>query len=724
MVEDLIKNIKAKKAELNLTNAELSEKSGVPLGTLNKILSGAANGVKAQTLFKLNAALGLSYDTAVLPSDKVVAAKNDTSASVQGVKNYGFVKVAACSPAHRVADVKYNVAEIKKSIFEARDKGVAVLVFPECSITAYTVGDLVYQDALLNAARAGLKDIAEYTRGINMLIFVGLPLKKDGAIYNVAAAVFNGEVLGFTAKTFIPNYNEFYEKRHFKPSPEAVERVRFYGKDLPFGNKIIYRSDVMENFTVAAEICEDLWVAAPPSVKNALHGAMINVNLSASDEIIGKAEYRRTLISAHSGAIVGAYVYADAGVGESTTDMVFAGHDLIYENGRRLAESELFEGGFITADVDVDYLAFERSKLYNYDYNLSEGFETVYFSYSPEIKNFERVYAKTPFVPRSGAEIADRAELILNMQAHALARRAEHARAKTLVIGVSGGLDSTLALLVCVRAMKILSRSEKDVLAVTMPCFGTTKRTKSNAAVLSEGLGVTLKEVDITAAVRAHFNDIGQSEEVTDVTYENSQARERTQVLMDLANKTGGIVVGTGDLSELALGWATYNGDHMSMYAVNSSVPKTLIRYLVAHEAKRSEKEVKDALLDILDTPVSPELIPPKDGEISQRTEDIVGPYILHDFYLFYAVRMGFTPSKIYFIAKKTFAKDYDDETLYKWLKNFYNRFFTQQFKRSCIPDGVKIGSLTLSPRGDWRMPSDAVRDLWLEDLKNIKPSV
>lgn len=479
----------------------------------------------------------------------------------------------------------------------------------------------------------------------------------------------------------------------------------------------------MENFTVSAEICEDLWVATPPSTKNALNGAIINVNLSASDEVIGKAEYRRTLISAHSGAIVGAYVYADAGTGESTTDMVFAGHNLIYENGKCLAESRLFEGGIVTADIDVDYLAFERSKLYNYDYSVDEGYKTVYFSYSPDVKNFERLYSKTPFVPKTGAEITDRAELILTMQAHALAKRVEHACAKTLVLGVSGGLDSTLALIVCVRAMKILNRSEKDVLAVTMPCFGTTKRTKSNAAILSEGLGVTFKEVDITNSVRAHFKDICHSEQVTDVTYENSQARERTQVLMDIANKTGGIVVGTGDLSELALGWATYNGDHMSMYAVNSSVPKTLIRYLVAHQARHSEDEVKAALFDILDTPVSPELIPPKDGEISQRTEDIVGPYILHDFYLFYAIRMGFMPSKIYFIAKKTFAKDFDDATLYKWLKNFYNRFFTQQFKRSCIPDGVKIGSLTLSPRGDWRMPSDAVRDVWLEDLESIKVS-
>ena len=718
MVDVIIKNIKAKKTELGLTNLELSEKSGVPLGTLNKILSGAANGVKAQTLFKLNAALGI--DGEVIGAPAANGGADGAEMPKVTADNYGFIKVAACTPPHRVADVKYNVAEIKKCITAALSKGAAVAVFPECSITAYTVGDLVYQDALLNAARAGLKEIADFTRGVNMLVFVGVPLKKDGSIYNVAAAVFGGEVLGFTAKTFIPNYNEFYEKRHYKSSPDKVETVRFFGKDLPLGNKIIYKCENAENFTVAAEICEDLWVATPPSVKNALSGAIINVNLSASDEVIGKAEYRRTLISAHSGAIVGAYVYADAGAGESTTDMVFAGHDLIYENGKKLAESELFAGGIVTADVDVDYLAFERSKLYNYDYERSAEFTTVYFSYSPEIKNFERVYSKTPFVPKSGAEISDRAELILNMQAHALAKRVEHTRAKTLVVGVSGGLDSTLALLVCVRAVKIAGRSEKDVLAVTMPCFGTTKRTKSNAVVLSEGLGVTLKEVDITEAVRAHFKDIGQSEDVTDVTYENSQARERTQVLMDLANKTGGMVVGTGDLSELALGWATYNGDHMSMYAVNSSVPKTLIRYLVAHEAKRSEAAVKNALFDILDTPVSPELIPPKDGEISQRTEDIVGPYVLHDFYLFYAVRMGFTPSKIYFIAKKTFAKDYDAASLLKWLKNFYNRFFAQQFKRSCIPDGVKIGSLTLSPRGDWRMPSDAVKDLWLADLENI----
>lgn len=704
--ENVIKTIKEKKSELKLTNLELSKKSGVPLGTLNKLLSQNAPSVKFETVQKLLKALGESVES-----------ENENKI----IDNFGYVKVAVSTPNLKVSDVDYNVQEISFELEKAKKQGVKLIVFPELCITGYTCGDLFYQETLLNSAKNGLRKIVEYSIGLNMLIFVGMPIRKSGSIYNVSVAVCKGEILGFVPKTYIPNYNEFYEKRQFKGAEELNGTIQFDNKTYPFGKNLIFRNKEYENFTVATEICEDLWVSVPPSSYHAQSGAFIIANLSCSDEVVGKAEYRRTLISAHSGSNSIAYLYSNAGIGESTTDLVYSGHSLICENGKILNESKLFENSLTVADIDVDFLAFERSKIANYNYKLNPDYEEIEFSLETTPLKLNREYSKTPFVPSSGKEVENRAELILNMQTYALSKRVKHTFAKSLVIGVSGGLDSTLALLVLARVTDVLKMPRKSIIAVTMPCFGTTKRTKSNAIILSESLGVTLKEVNITDAVNIHFRDIEQNPSVTDVTYENSQARERTQVLMDIANKTGGMVIGTGDLSELALGWATYNGDHMSMYAVNCSVPKTLIRYLVKYEADRLDKNIRDCLYDVLDTPVSPELIPHKNGEIQQKTEDIVGPYILHDFYLFYAIRMGFKPSKIYYIAKKTFEGEYSEETLYKWLKNFYNRFFNQQFKRSCIPDGVKIGSVSLSPRGDWRMPSDAQKTVWLNDLENCK---
>ena len=472
---------------------------------------------------------------------------------------------------------------------------------------------------------------------------------------------------------------------------------------------------------VAAEICEDLWAVNSPSERHAVNGANIIVNLSASDELIGKAEYRRSLCSMQSAKCVCAYAYADAGSGESSSDMVFSAHNLITENGKILAESELFGDGVAVADVDLGFIEHERLKLFNYERLKDDGYAVIDFAVAVNADRVERDYDRTPFVPGDAAELSKRAELILDIQAEGLARRVKHTSAKTLVVGVSGGLDSTLALLVAARAMDKLGRKRKDIIAVSMPCFGTTERTKGNAELLAEQTDVAFREINITESVRSHFKDIGQNENVTDVTYENSQARERTQVLMDIANKTGGLVVGTGDLSELALGWATYNGDHMSMYGVNAGVPKTLVRHLVAYYADTcNNAELTAVLKDVLDTPVSPELLPPVEGNIAQKTEDLVGPYELHDFFLYYMLRCGYAPDKVYRIARETFEGKYDDPTIRKWLKNFYRRFFTQQFKRSCLPDGPKVGSISISPRGDWRMPSDASAEMWLREVETL----
>lgn len=631
---------------------------------------------------------------------------------------YGYVKAAACTPETRVADVDFNVKEIINRISEAEKAGAELLVFPELSVTAYTCGDLFFSDALIAAAFSGLKKIAESTVGGSMLVFVGLPVRKDNLLFNAAAAVCGGRVLAFVPKTYLPNYNEFYEKRYFASAPATDGYVDFFGDETPFGTNIIFKERSNSAFTVAAEICEDLWAVAPPSAKHAVNGANIIVNLSCSDETVGKRERRRSLIKEHSARLACGYVYADAGSGESTTDLVFGGHDIICESGKILTESELFGCGTIFAEIDTGFLCFERNKIFNQPYETG-GYREIFFT-ADSGGDLTRVYKKQPFVPDSRENLYERARLILNLQSEALKKRIVHSGAKTAVIGLSGGLDSTLAVLVATNTMKKLGRSLKDVIAVTMPCFGTTSRTFNNSVKLARALGVTLKKVDITKSVERHLKDIKHPGVTHDVTYENAQARERTQVVMDIANMSGGLVIGTGDLSELALGWATYNGDHMSMYGVNASVPKTLVRHLVAYAVSVSKGKLKAVLQDILETPVSPELLPAENGVISQKTEDIVGPYELHDFFLYHFIRGGFAPDKIYDAAKRTFKGDYSDETILKWLKIFVRRFFAQQFKRSCVPDGVKVGSVSLSPRGDWRMPSDAVAKVWLDTIDGI----
>ena len=634
----------------------------------------------------------------------------------------GFVKVAAITPDMRVADVDYNTAEICKNIGEAVEAGAKVLVFPELAITGYTCGDLFFQDALLKSAEEGLRKIVEYTKGKEALIFVGLPFVHAGKLYNVAAALNDGELLGFTTKTFLPNYDEFYEMRYFQPGPTTLEQILFDGKQVAFGPQILFECREMKELVVAAEICEDVWAPVPPSVPAAIQGATIIVNCSASDESVGKEAYRRELIKGQSAKLISGYIYASAGYGESTTDLVFGGHDLIAEKGMILTESERFRNGIVYSEIDVKRLAWERRK--NTTFQMTHfPYETarVPFSLNVEETELTRKILQTPFVPETETERNLYCKETLMIQAMALKKRLDHTNCKSAVVGISGGLDSTLAILVTAKAYDLLGLDRKDILGVTMPCFGTTDRTYQNACLLVEKLGATLKEVDIKEAVTLHFKDIEHDMNVHDVTYENSQARERTQVLMDIANQTNGMVIGTGDMSELALGWATYNGDHMSMYAVNASLPKTFIKHVVKYYAEMcEEKELKEVLLDILDTPVSPELLPPKDGEIAQKTEDLVGPYELHDFYLYYMLRYGYEPSKIYRLAKYAFEGVYDDETILKWLKKFYWRFFSQQFKRSCVPDGPRVSGMSLSPRGDWRMPSDACVAVWIKELEEL----
>lgn len=634
----------------------------------------------------------------------------------------GFVKVAAITPDMRVADVDYNIAEICKNIGEAVEAGAKVLVFPELAITGYTCGDLFFQDALLKSAEEGLRKIVEYTKGKDALIFVGLPFVHAGKLYNVAAALNDGELLGFTTKTFLPNYDEFYEMRYFQPGPTTLEQILFDGKQVAFGPQILFECREMKELVVAAEICEDVWAPVPPSVPAAIQGATIIVNCSASDESVGKETYRRELIKGQSAKLISGYIYASAGYGESTTDLVFGGHDLIAEKGMILTESERFRNGIVYSEIDVKRLAWERRK--NTTFQMTHfPYETARVSFSLDVEETEltRKILQTPFVPETETERNLYCKETLMIQAMALKKRLDHTNCKSAVVGISGGLDSTLAILVTAKAYDLLGLDRKDILGVTMPCFGTTDRTYQNACLLVEKLGATLKEVDIKEAVTLHFKDIEHDMNVHDVTYENSQARERTQVLMDIANQTNGMVIGTGDMSELALGWATYNGDHMSMYAVNASLPKTFIKHVVKYYAETcEEKELKEVLLDILDTPVSPELLPPKDGEIAQKTEDLVGPYELHDFYLYYMLHYGYEPSKIYRLAKYAFEGVYDDETILKWLKKFYWRFFSQQFKRSCVPDGPRVSGMSLSPRGDWRMPSDACVAVWIKELEEL----
>ena len=631
----------------------------------------------------------------------------------------GFVKVAAATPDIRVADVEFNTQNIINAMEEAQKNGAKILVFPELCVTGYTCSDLFDHSVLLKASRKALLEIAENTNDKDMLVFVGAPLEVNGKLYNVAAAMNQGEIIGFTTKTFLPNYGEFYEMRQFTPGPQTVREITFEGKKIPFGPQILFQAEGMEELVVAAEICEDVWSPVPPSIQAALEGATVIVNCSASDETIGKDTYRRALISGQSARLISGYIYANAGEGESTTDLVFGGHNIIAENGTILKESSRYVNEIIYSEIDLQRITGERRKNTTFQPLDEETLVRVPFTVE-ETKTFlTRTFPKKPFVPSDEQTRAQRCEEILTIQAMGLKKRLAHTNARTAVVGISGGLDSTLALLVTARAFDMLGRDKKDIIAVTMPCFGTTDRTYQNACEMSKKVGATLIEVPIADAVNVHFRDIGHDPEDHSVTYENCQARERTQVLMDIANKTWGMVIGTGDLSELALGWATYNGDHMSMYGVNASVPKTLVRHLVKYAADDTKDEaLKNVLYDVLDTPVSPELLPPKDGDIAQKTEDLVGPYELHDFFLYFMLRFGYEPSKIFRIACMTFDGEYDKETILKWLETFCRRFFSQQFKRSCLPDGPKVGTVALSPRGDWRMPSDACVAVWMKDLE------
>ena len=634
---------------------------------------------------------------------------------------HGFVKVAAVTPDLRVADVVYNTEKICEAITEVYEEGAKVIVFPELSLTGYTCSDLFAQDILLKKVRIALGEIAAYSKGKKALIFVGAPIAVEGKLYNTAATFHDGKLLALTTKTYLPNYGEFYEMRQFQPGPKTAKKILFEGEELYFGPKILYSCIEMENLVVAAEICEDVWSAVPPSVDAAIGGATVIVNLSASDEIIGKADYRKQLIVGQSARLLAGYIYANTGEGESTTDLVFAGHNMIVENGAVLAESKRYENGSLYAQIDVDKMVSERRKNTTFQPEQEEALPKVLFSLEKEETVLSRVFSQRPFVPSDNAKRTARCEEILTIQSMGLKKRLVHTHAKTAVVGISGGLDSTLALLVTAKAFDMLSLDRKNIEAITMPCFGTTDRTYQNACLMAEVLGTTLREIPISEAVRVHFRDIEQPEDEYNVTYENAQARERTQVLMDIANQKNGLVIGTGDMSELALGWATYNGDHMSMYAVNSSVPKTLVRHLVKYYADTCEQEkLKTVLYDVLDTPVSPELLPPQDGEIAQKTEDLVGPYELHDFFLYYMMRFGYEPAKVYRIAKLAFDGVYEGTMIMHWLKMFYRRFFSNQFKRSCLPDGPKVGTVALSPRGDLRMPSDACANVWLEALEEL----
>lgn len=633
----------------------------------------------------------------------------------------GFLRVAVVSPKLRVADCAYNTRAILAEMQNYAQKDVQLLVFPELCLTGYTCGDLFLQQSLRVGACNALAQIVAASGGLNMVIVVGLPVLTDGKLYNCAAVINKGMLCGLVPKQYLPNYAEYYELRHFSPAPAGVQKIRLEnGFETWFGTKLLFCAG--DSFVLSVEICEDLWAPIPPSCKHALAGATVIANLSASAETIGKREYRRMLTASQSARLLCAYLYADASHGESTTDMTFSGHDIICENGVVLSESPPFCDGCAVTEIDLDRLKQERMRNTTFKPSGDQRYVRVPLSLEDHTLCLTRPVSPTPFVPQDTAVRVARCELILRIQAEGLVKRIEQTESSCVVVGISGGLDSCLALLVAVHAFVLMNRSPRDIIAVTMPCFGTTERTRTNAERLCAALGVTCKQIDITDTVRQHFRDIGQSADQYDVTFENAQARVRTLVLMDLANRLGGFVIGTGDLSELALGWSTYNGDHMSMYGVNASVPKTLVRHIVRTAADTTQNaQLRRILLDILDTPVSPELLP-ANGEVdnAQQTEKIVGPYELHDFYLFYMLRYGFSPHKIYRLAKVAFADRYDDDTILKWLKTFYRRFFSQQYKRSCLPDGPKVGSVTLSPRGDWRMPSDASAQMWLKQLEDL----
>ena len=636
--------------------------------------------------------------------------------------DYGFIKVAAATPKIKVADVDCNTELICNQIDEAAKNGAKVLVFPELCLTGYTCSDLFWQSLMLEKVKEKTIEIARYSKDYDMLIMIGIPYEHNGKLYNVGVVLHKGKILGMVTKKHLPNYSEFYEARHFTKGFEKVITVDFAGQKVPMGMNILFKCENRPDMVIGVEICEDLWVPNPPSIRHTMAGATIIANLSASDEVTGKSIYRRDLVAGQSARLICGYIYADAGEGESSTDLVYSAHNMIAENGRMLAEAKRFINQTVYGDIDLDRIKNERRKMTTYDSKDEEDYTVVTFEMNMDNNELSTKINNMPFVPGDIAKRNERCEEILTIQAMGLKKRLEHTNAKSAVIGISGGLDSTLALLVTVRAFDMLGRDRKGIVAVTMPGFGTTDRTYDNALKMIEKLGTTFIEINISDAANEHFKAIGHDSSIHDVTYENVQARQRTLYLMNLANQYNGFVVGTGDLSELALGWATYNGDHMSMYGVNASIPKTLVRHLVRYSADTCDDiELNKVLMDVLDTPVSPELLPPQDnGEIAQKTEDLVGPYELHDFFMYYMLRLGYTPKKIYYLARNAFEGIYDDETILKWLKTFYRRFFAQQFKRSCLPDGPKVGTVAVSPRGDLRMPSDACATIWLKELEEI----
>ncbi len=636
--------------------------------------------------------------------------------------NYGFVKTACATPTIRVADCSYNSEQIISQISLAAQRGVSLVVFPELCVTGYTCADMFLHKFLLEQAEKAIEQILHRTSTIPIMAIVGVPVAVDDALYNCAAVIYKGKLLGLVPKINLPNYSEYYELRYFTSGKGVKEKIIYASQEVTIDADVVFTCNQLRDFKIGIEISEDINAVYSPSQHLALEGkATVIANLAASNEYAGRSEYRRDLVRITSAKLCCAYMFASAGPGESTTDAVYSAHNIIAENGNILGESVKYSEGITYADIDVERLSNERRKNNNFTSVKESDIKSVGFDVTLKQTKLSRKFRKHPFIPSEKAELIKRCEDILTMQAIGLSTRMQSASIKDLVVGISGGLDSTLALIVSVKALDILGLDRKNLHAISMPCFGTTNRTKTNAEKLSLAYGADFSQVDITQSVKQHFKDIGQDENRFDTTFENAQARQRTMVLMDIANKIGGLVVGTGDLSELALGWATYNGDHMSMYAVNASVPKTMVRHLVAYETLIASEEIATIIKDILATPVSPELLPPtENGEISQITEDVVGPYELHDFFLYYFVRYGFSPEKIFYMANRTFEGIYDRYIIKKWMQKFYIRFFTQQFKRSCMPDGPKVGSVSLSPRGDFKMPSDLQVKQWLERINEL----
>ena len=640
------------------------------------------------------------------------------------LKKQGFVRVGAVVPKLKVADTEFNCNEIIEQIEIASNNKIQIAIFPELCITGYTCQDLFEQDTLLEEAEKSLSKILDYTNNLYIICIIGMPIKQENQLFNTAVVIQKGEILGVVPKTFIPNYGEFYEKRWFASSKNANKKeIEMLGQKVPFGIDLLFKDKENNEICFGIEICEDIWAVEPPSNKLALLGANIIFNLSASNEVIGKKEYRRELVKMQSAKTISGYVYCSSGVNESTSDVVFSGESMIFENGSCLANNKRFdfESNMIFTEIDTKKLANDRRKNISFMGNpIDLEYREIEINIPDNIEDLTREYSKTPFVPEDKKKISEICEEILNIQSYGLAKRLLHTNINKTVIGISGGLDSTLAFLVIIKAYEILNIPKENIIAITMPGFGTTSRTHNNSMKLINEYGATFREINITKSSLQHFEDIGHDKNIKDVTYENAQARERTKILMDIANKENGLVVGTGDLSELALGWCTYNGDHMSMYAVNASIPKTLVKYIIKWVADNSKEECKNIINDILDTPISPELLPPDEkGNIEQKTEEQVGPYILHDFFLYHFLRYGAEPKKIYILAYKTFKEDFKEEQIKHWLQVFIKRFFTQQFKRNCMPDGPKVGSVSLSPRGDLRMPSDASCNIWLNNLNN-----